>query len=399
MVDMHPTRPLGVLGALSLVAATLTAGVASASIAPSSVHVQFHQVASGFSNAVAVTTARDGSHRLFVVQQSGVVRAVTGGQVQSGNYLNIASEVRFSGEQGLLSIAFHPHFSKHPFVFAAYVRGDGALQVSRFKAKSASATHVSAGTERHVLRVPHSQAENHNGGQLLFTAGGLLLISTGDGGGGGDQFGHAEDLGSLSGKILRINIDRTCGSRNYCIPHRNPFARSATKQKAIFDWGLRNPWRMSIDRSDGHLWFGDVGQDAWEEIDHVLAKGGKDFGWSCREGRTSYNSDKCAIGGRPRHMTAPVHVYHHDNGRCVVIGGFAYHGPKYPFAHGLYFYADYCSGELFALGRTSTGGYRNAKVGDVGSTYSITGFGESGAGELYAVTESGTLYHLSIART
>jgi len=383
-------RLLAVLSAVVLLGVPGVA--ADGAVAPSSVHVGFHQVVSGLSQPVAVTSARDGSHRLFVVQQDGVVRVVKNGRLRSQIYLELGARVVSGGEQGLLSIAFHRHFASHPFVYAAYTRAsDGALVVSRFRASSAAATSVSASTERHLLTVPHPQQTNHNGGQLFFGHHGYLYITTGDGGGGGDPFANAENLSSLSGKILRINVNRSCGKKHYCIPASNPFAKSSTKKRQIFDWGLRNPWRVSVDRATGRLWVADVGQDVWEEVNHVRQVGGKDFGWSCREGRASYNSSRCSIGGSPRQMTGPVHVYNHDNGRCAVIGGFAYHGPKRPFAHGLYVYGDYCSGEVWALDHAN-GAWRNAKVGDIGS--GLTGFGEGDSGEIYAVTQSGTLYHL-----
>jgi glucose/arabinose dehydrogenase len=379
------------VGAFALALLTVTCVTASGGVAPSSVHVRFHEVVSGLSSPVAVTSARDGSRRLFVVQQGGTVRVVRNGQLRSQTYLDLGGRLVSGGEQGLLSIAFHRHFGRHPFVYAAYTRaGDGALVVSRFRAASADATSVAKSTERHLLTVPHPEQTNHNGGQLLFGRHGYLYITTGDGGGAGDPFANAENLNSLSGKVLRINVNRSCGQKHYCIPQGNPFAHSSTKKRQIFDWGLRNPWRMSVDRATGRLWIADVGQDVWEEIDHVRQVGGKDFGWSCREGRASYNSGRCSINGSPRHMTGPAHVYNHDNGGCAVIGGFDYQGPNRPFAHGLYVYGDYCSGEVWALGQ-SGGSWHNAKVGDIGS--GLTAFGEGDSGELYAVTQGGTLYH------
>jgi glucose/arabinose dehydrogenase len=387
-------RLLAALSVAVLLGATSAA--AGKNVSPSAVHVRFTQVVSGLLAPVAVTSARDGSHRLFVVQQGGTVRVVKNGKLRTRIYLNLGSRLTSGGEQGLLSIAFHPHFARHPFVYAAYTRAsDGALVVSRFHASSASARSVPASTERHLLTVPHPQQTNHNGGQLFFGHHGFLYITTGDGGGGGDPFANAENLNSLSGKILRINVNRSCGKKHYCIPASNPFAKSTTKKRQIFDWGLRNPWRVSVDRATGRLWIADVGQDVWEEINHVRQVGGKDFGWSCREGRASYNSSRCSIGGSARHMTGPVHVYNHDSGRCAVIGGFAYHGPKRPFAHGLYVYGDYCTGEVWAL-EQSGGSWSNAKVGDIGG--SLTGFGEGDSGEIYAVTQSGTLYHVVFKR-
>ena len=386
-------RARPVIASAALIAASLVvAGSVSseaATTAPSKVTVTFRKVVGGFHSPVYVTSARDGSHRLFVVEQAGTVRLVKSGVVQSTAYLNLSAEVLSGGEQGLLSIAFHPNFAQHPLVFAAYTRSDGALQVSRFRASSASASTVARSTEVRLFAVPHPNQTNHNGGQLMFGAGGLLYVTTGDGGGAGDPYGNAERLTSLSGKILRLDIDHACGGRHYCIPSTNPFphARSANK-RLVLDWGLRNPWRASVDRADSTLWIGDVGQSAWEEIDHVGRGGGVDLGWSCMEGRVVYNSARCS----GRHLRAPVSVYDHSNNRQAVIGGFAYHGPLYPFAHGLYVFADYASGETWALGRSSSGGYPRARVATFGGN--LSGFGEADRGEIYAVDLGGSLWHV-----
>ena len=390
----RPWRTSAVIATATIVVGVLTTAVqaTTATRSPSKVRVTLQTVASGLSAPTAVTSARDGSGRLFVVEQRGTVRLVRRGTVASRFYLDLRKEVVSGGEQGLLSIAFHPHFARHPFVFAAYTRaGDGALVVSRFRASSPAAASVSATTEVRVLVVPHPGQANHNGGQLAFSRSGLLFVGTGDGGSEGDPFGNAEDLRSLLGKVLRIDVDRSCGKRHYCVPSGNPFVASSTARHEIFDFGLRNPWRMSVDRSDGTLWIGDVGQDRYEEVDHAAAVGGKDFGWSCMEGRTTYNSSNCS----GRHMTRPVFVYGHTDGSCAVIGGYAYHGPRYPFATGLYVFGDFCSDHLWATGRTSSGGYPTARVGQTSGN--VTGFGEGDAGELYVVTRAGRLAHVAFS--
>jgi glucose/arabinose dehydrogenase len=253
---------------------------------------------------------------------------------------------------------------------------------------------VSAATEVKLFTVPHPQYTNHNGGQLMFGHDGLLYISTGDGGGGGDPFGNAEKLTSLSGKLLRVDAEHFCGKVHFCIPKNNPFPKSSSANKRmVFDYGLRNAWRYSVDAGDGSLWIGDVGQDNYEEVDHVGTTGGKDFGWSCREGNATYNSSRCS----GRHLTNPVAVYSHaNNNGCAIIGGFAYRGSQYAFAKGLYFFGDYCSGHLWATGRTSSGGYPTARVGSFGGN--ITGFGENDSHEILAVAQDGNLYRLVITK-
>lgn len=332
-----------------------------------------------------------------MVQQGGLVRLVRGGSVQSVPYLDLRSRTAANGEEGLLDIAFHPGFASRPYVYASYTRkSDGALVVSRFTARSASATTVSASTERVIIVIAHPKQTNHNGGQLMFGVDRYLYITTGDGGSEGDPFGNAENMKSLLAKMLRINPDSQCGRIHYCIPSTNPYARSTTVMHEIFDFGLRNPWRASVDRADGTLWIGDVGQDTYEEIDHVSTRGGKDFGWSCKEANSTYNSSRCTINGRSRSIQGPVFVYSHgsnDSNGCAVIGGYDYDGPTYSFARGLYVLTDYCSGNVWAIGRGSSGGYSTAAVGTAPSHPS--GFGEGDTGELYLVAQgTGDLYHV-----
>jgi glucose/arabinose dehydrogenase len=366
----------------------------TATAAPSSVSVHLSKRAGGLTDPTYVTSARDGVDRLYVTEQRGTVRIVDRATtLRAKAYLDLRSRVVSGGEQGLLSIAFDPHFGKHPYLWAAYTRkSDGALQVSRFHASSARATSVSASTEYKVLTVPHPQYSNHNGGQLAFGHDGLLYLSTGDGGGGGDPFGNAEKLTALGGKLLRLDVEHACGSKHYCVPSGNPHAKAANaNERLVLDDGLRNAWRFSIDAADGTLWIGDVGQDRYEEIDHVTTAGGKDFGWSCREGNSTYNSSRCGS----RRLTKPVYVYGHSNG-CAVIGGYAYHGKAYPFAAGLYVFTDYCSGTLWATGRTTSGGYPTARVGSAPGN--VTGFGEDDAHEIYAVNSDGNLYRVAFTK-
>jgi glucose/arabinose dehydrogenase len=381
----------------ALVAVSSSAVATTATASPSTVAAHLTKRLGGLVNPVAVTSARDGLARLFVTEQRGTVRLVSGTtQLHSGYYLDLRSKVATSGnEQGLLSIVFDPHFGSHPYLWAAYTRAsDGALVVSRFHASSAKATSVSASTEVRLFTVPHPQYTNHNGGQLVFGHDGYLYVSTGDGGGSGDPFGNAEKLTSLSGKLLRVDAEHSCGSAAYCIPASNPHAKASNvNERLVLDDGLRNAWRYSVDASDGTLWIGDVGQDAYEEVDHVTTTGGKDFGWSCREGRSTYNSSRCS----GRTMTGPVYVYAHgsnDANGCAIIGGFAYHGSAYGFAAGLYSFSDYCSGHLWAIGRSSSGGYPTAQVGDAPSNAHVTGFGEDDGHEIYAVAQDGNLYRL-----
>ena len=201
---------------------------------------------------------------------------------------------------------------------------------------------MSASTEVKLFTVPHPQYTNHNGGQLMFGHDGLLFISTGDGGGGGDPFGNAEKLTSLSGKLLRVDAEHFCGKPHYCIPSNNPFPKASNANKRlVFDYGLRNAWRYSIDAATARSGSATSARTPTKRSTTSAPPAATDFGWSCREGNSTYNSSRCS----GRHMTTPVHVYSHgsnDSNGCAIIGGFAYHGTAYSFAKGVYFYADYC---------------------------------------------------------
>jgi glucose/arabinose dehydrogenase len=355
------------------------------------VHVHWHTVVSGLSSPVAVTNAGDG--RLFITQQAGAVRVVRSGHLLASPYLDITNEVKSGGEQGFLSVAFHPDFAAHPTMYAAYTRSNGDLVVSSFTASSAKADHVSASTEKHILIVPHHRATNHNGGQLFFGNDGDLYITTGDGGSEGDPYKLADVRTNLTGKILRINVDKTCGKKAYCIPASNPYAHSKKFRQEIIAWGLRNPWRVSIDKPTNTLWIADVGQDKYEEIDHVGVPAAHDFGWSCKEGNSTYDAGECA----GRHITPPIHVIPHSpGGNCAVIGGDVYRGHKYAsVAGGLYIYSDNCSGRVWGL-RKAGGKWQNAQIGSLSGAPSDIGLSHSG--EVYAVTLDGVLHRASFSK-
>jgi glucose/arabinose dehydrogenase len=260
-------------------------------------------VVRGLSLPVSVTNAGDG--RLFVDEQGGTIRLVRSGHLVKAPYLNISNEVLSGGEQGMLSIAFHPRFAKHPKVYVAYTRGDGDLVVSSFTAGSAHATHVSPSTERHLIRVKHRGQSNHNGGQIFFGNDGYLYVTSGDGGGGGDTYKRADKRNNLTGKILRINVDKECGKKHYCIPASNPYAHSKKYRREIVAWGLRNPWRASIDKPTNSLWVGDVGQEKYEEVDHVAnPAAAHDFGWSWDCAATARSPGPCGSSRTTRVATA-----------------------------------------------------------------------------------------------
>jgi glucose/arabinose dehydrogenase len=305
----------------------------------------------------------------------------SGGRLLATPYLDIRSLVKDDGEAGLFSIAFDPHWRTHPYFWVNYVTNAGDIRVARFKAATYKSNSVSAATLVKIIDVWHpDRYTNHFGGQVAFGHDGYLYVSTGDGGGSGDPDNRAQDTRFLLGKILRLQVT---GCSIYCIPPGNPYARSTTAKKQIWAIGLRNPWRFSFDGATGDLWIGDVGQSREEEVDHIRAGvGGKNLGWSCREGRLAYNSSRCRSGTT---YTSPEMVYGRSFG-TTITGGYVYRGATYrSLLGGRYIGGDYGSGRIFYGG--------NLRVG--GSLPSVTSFGEGPGRELWAVTIDGGLFKMS----
>lgn len=345
--------------------------------------------ATGLQVPTQVVAANDGRSRLFVAEKRGAIRVFTGSGMQGPAYLDIRSKVATEGERGLLGVAFAPSFRVSPYLWVTYTRkGDGALVVSRFKASSATARQVSAATERVVFVVPRPSATttNHNGGAIVFGKDNYLYISTGDGGSSGDVFNTAQRGLSLNGKILRINVNRACKDRAYCIPESNPYYLSKRVHWVTYSLGWRNPWRMSVDSVTGTLWAGDVGQDRWEEVNVVRA--GANYGWSCKEGDDTYIASRCGAGT----LTPPTFAYCHPGevagctpatGGASITGGHVYRGTWYSSAmRGRYFFGDFINGNLWV---GVPGDFRRA-----GNIASISSFGVDDGGEMWAVTISGS---------
>ncbi|MEO6715430.1 MAG: PQQ-dependent sugar dehydrogenase [Mycobacteriales bacterium] len=347
--------------------------------------VQVSLVSAASSRFVAPTVVTNaGDARLFVAEQRGLIRVVSGGRVQATPYLDLRRSVgRSTGEQGLLGLAFHPDFARNRFFYVAYNNADGSLQLTRFQAVTAGAATASFASRVPLLTVPHPNAR-HNGGMIAFGPDGMLYLSVGD---GYSTPQKAQDLSSLLGKILRIDVNRSCAPTRYCIPAGNPFASTPGARREIWHLGLRNPWRFSFDRVAGSLWIGDVGNAKYEEVDTV-AKGlaGRNFGWPCREGAHSY-SGSCRAGA----LTYPVVEMAHDTGMCALIGGYVYRGRQSPALAGTYVFADLCSGKIYGVSQ-SGGRWVRAQIGK--SLDSLSSFGESASGELYAVDLVGRLTRL-----
>lgn len=279
---------------------------------------------------------------LFVVQQSGTVVPVRDGAV-GAPVLDVTDRIAYGGEQGLLGLAFHP---TKPLAYVNYTATDGHTNVVEYAVASDGTFDPSSARTVIVIEQPFP---NHNGGDVVFGPDGMLYIGMGDGGAANDPLRHGQDPGSLLGKILRI--DPTPGDgKGYTVPADNPLVDAYGAAPEVWSLGVRNPWRFSFDRANGDLWIGDVGQNLWEEVDHVAATDGTgagrgtNFGWSAWEGSHRFNDDQTADN-----RVEPVVEYAHGDAGCSVSGGVVYRGTDVPSLVGWYVYGDFCSGRLWAF--------------------------------------------------
>jgi glucose/arabinose dehydrogenase len=320
---------------------------------------------------------------LFVLEQSGKVRIVTGGQVLATPFLDISADISCCGELGLLGIAFDPQFAVNDYFYVDYTRkSDNATVIKRFQVSNdPNIAQYSSGSILLVVGQPFS---NHNGGKIAFGEDGFLYIALGDGGSGGDPNNNAQNKDSLLGKILRIDVHQPDPGLDYGIPDDNPFYGALPGRDEIWSWGLRNPWRFSFDRLTGDMYIGDVGQGLWEEIDFQQdGIGGLNFGWRCYEGNHAYNLDPPCQDG----LTFPVAEYSHSEGRSVT-GGYVYRGSAYPHLNGYYFYADFGSGKIWTIKRDGQGIWSPVQM-IIDTNVNISSFGEDEAGELFVADYSG----------
>jgi glucose/arabinose dehydrogenase len=347
------------------------------------------KVASGFARPTFVTNAGDNSNRLFVLEKPGRIRVIKAGLLVAQPYLDISSLVGSnSNEQGLLGLAFHPDFEKNGRFFVAYTAKNGDNTVAEYKAPDPASDFADAASGK-VLFAVADQYPNHNGGMLAFGPDGYLYVSMGDGGSGGDPNGNGQNINSMLGKLLRIDVN---SGSPYGIPATNPFASRTDARKEVWAYGLRNPWRFTFDRATGDLWMGDVGQDKYEEVDFQPAdsKGGENYGWNTMEGLHCYKPQTgCSQAG----LVLPVFEYDHGQG-CSVTGGYVYRGKAIAPLVGRYLFTDYCGDKLWATTRDSAGQFTTTEVGTVPS--GVTSFGEDESGEVYfTVDQEGTVYKLT----
>jgi glucose/arabinose dehydrogenase len=324
--------------------------------------------ADGLDPLTAIASTPAEPRRLYAVEQVGRIRYFVNGRLR-GTFLDIRGRVESGGEQGLLSVAFHPNYARNHRFYVDYTDKRGDTRVVEFRSRNGRGV---KSTARQLLFVDQPFA-NHNGGELQFDRDGLLYVGMGDGGSAGDPGNRAQNPNQRLGKLLRID----------------PLRRGASWQ--IVALGLRNPWRFSFDRANGDLYIADVGQGDWEEIDYrprseiaTLAN----YGWRAFEGRARYSDT--ALG--PGELVGPVHVYDHGGDNCSVTGGYVYRGRAVPAGVGRYFFGDYCSGRVWSLrivdGRATDVRQERFRIAQ------LTSFGENVAGELYLATGQGRIYRL-----
>ncbi len=359
-------------------------------------------VTSGLDQPLGVVNAGDGTDRLFVVEQRGTVRVVSGGQLQPGFFLDIrliAGGFSAGGERGLLGLAFHPDFETNGLVFAYYTDGDqgldlgGDVTITQLTANAAG-TMVPVASADPILEIEHSPSDIHSGGQLQWGPDGHLYVFTGDGGGLGDPGETSQDPELLLGKVLRIAPDL---AGEYTIPADNPFiGPSDGVADEIWALGLRNPWRASFDRETDDLWIGDVGNAAFEEINRQAgaSAGGQNYGWDCREGAHDFTDtfvDNPPGIPCPGPFTDPHLEYAHTPQICAVVAGYVYRGTVFPDMAGQLVLGDFCSGELWTLDAASV---TPALQEHRDTSIRFTSFGESESGELYVTDRRGGLYRV-----
>jgi glucose/arabinose dehydrogenase len=329
--------------------------------------VQLKVVAQGLDSPVYVASTPSQTNRLYVVEQTGIVRVLENGKLLAAPFLDIRSRLTSGGEQGLLGLAFHPRYAQNRLFYVDYTDRAGDTRIVEYRSNGTRAP-----TVRRLLVFQKQPYPNHNGGQLVFGPDRQLYMGLGDGGSGGDPQNNGQSFRNLLGKIWKLNVDR---------PGAKP---------QLVAYGLRNPWRFSFDRKTGDLYIGDVGQGDWEEIDYVAwsQRGVKNFGWAAYEGNHRYNNTP-VLNKAP--LVFPIHEYSHSRG-CSVTGGYVYRGTATPDQVGRYFFGDYCSGTVWSF-RVEAGKAVELRRERI-RVPSLSSFGEDARGEIYATSLNGTVYRL-----
>lgn len=356
-----------------------------------------------FERPLVVTHANDGSDRVFVAEQEGVIKVFPNDQdvEEAEIFLDIDDQVVYrdnKNEEGLLGLAFHPDYQQNGQFFLYYTTSDADLTsvVTRFQVSKDDPNRADPESEVELMRITQPYW-NHNGGSLAFGPDGMLYIALGDGGSADDPYTNGQNLTTLLGSILRIDVDHQDDGKNYAVPQDNPFVglmvpvgkkgdKTAPAAPEIYAYGFRNVWRLSFDRKTGSLWAADVGQNLWEEINIVQAGG--NYGWNIRESKHWFRPD----GNDDRDdLIDPVWEYHHDIGKSIT-GGAVYRGSRVPELAGMYVYADYVSGRLWALDFEENSSEVKGNYSLTGKNQPIMSFGEDQSGDLYFTTPFGQIF-------
>jgi len=372
-----------------------------------------------FSGALGLVNAADGSERLFVLRQDGIVEIIDDGQVLPDAFLDVTSLTSGGGERGLLGLAFHPDFEANGLLYVNFTSNgtlapSGDTVIAEYQVSAGDPDQVDPNSRRVLLTVVQDFS-NHNGGNLAFGPDGYLYIGMGDGGSGGDPcnraqtidpdnldsttFGCEDDITTaLLGKMLRLDVDNTTpaggnnlcaadgdGSAEYAVPADNPFLGDANACGEVWAYGLRNPWRFSFDRTTGDLWIGDVGQNSWEEVDlEPAGDGGNNYGWSvCEAEFDTGTSDPCSLPD----SVLPVLSYPTSFPECSVTGGYRYRGPVKSL-QGTYIYGDFCSDRVWFATDQGGGDWMASEFTQMADD-GLRSFGEDENGNVYVVIEGG----------
>jgi len=353
------------------------------------VPVALQQVAAGLSFPLYLTAPPGDTSRLFIAEKGGAIRIVKHGTLVPTPFLDLNGKVSTGAEQGLLGLAFDPAYATNGRFVVHYTDVSGNTTISLFQVATTNPDSADPVSERIILTV-EQPFSNHNGGQIVFGPDGMLYIGLGDGGSEGDPGGRGQSLNDLLGDILRVDVSSGTG---YTVPPDNPFVGRTDARPELWSVGLRNPWRFSFDAATGDLYIGDVGQDAWEEVDVATAAQGAgrgaNFGWNVTEGRHCFANPNCDVSK----FTLPLVEYSHQEG-CSVTGGFVYRGAAIPALQGHYFYADYCQGWVRSF-RLQDGMAAEAQQWPgLAPGGNVPSFGQDAAGELYVMNAGGQVFRI-----
>ncbi len=390
---MRPVKPLIYSFALSIFLFSnlglhpqKTQALAPQVAAAAEANISFQPFLTGLAQPLLVTNARDGSRRLFIAERNGVVKVLQYGESQPTVFLDISAKVLADRLGGFVGLAFHPEHRSNGRFFVHYVRrGDAAVVTAEYKVLDANPNLADPGSEQVLILQPKDK-DGHCGGSIEFGPDGYLYIGLGDGSTGNDPNNNAQNLDTLLGKILRIDVDHTSDGKPYASPSTNPFFGAPAGRDEIFAYGFRNPYRFAFDRSTGELFVGEVGETKHEEVN--IVRPGENYGWRVIEGAECTKLDAPLCDSL--RSVAAVAGYDHTEHRCSITGGYVYRGPRDTLPQGAFIFGDLCSGEIWSY---QDGRQNLLYDSDINNLFLVS-FGEDEEGELYVVSLNGTVYKI-----